>query len=575
MREHRAAQAVQDPSQRAAELEAGVEAVRGIAEEADLERITEVLERIRERSGLHPEYTVVGFFGATGSGKSSLFNRVAGRELSRVSAVRPATSTPTAAVWGQEDPTELLEWLEVERIERMGDSTLLPGDASRAAALPGDEGGLILVDLPDVDSIRHANREVVERFAARTDVMVWVLDPQKYADAVVHTDFIRPLARHGGAMLAVLNQADRLAGGERDDVLTHLGEQLERDGAARHLAAPPWAVSAATGEGLGLLTERIAAVAEGKHAVNRRLAGDLDAVQEMLEGIAGEQEPRGLDGRDLARLAEGLYEAVGADSLVQAAQASRQRAARTRTGWPPVRWLSRLRRDPLRRAGITRRTGETASVSRLDLPPLDAAGRARAGEAIREAAREAAGGVEEPWRHAVRAAATTDPERLSEDLERAVAGTDFTADRPSWWWAPLNVLQWLSVLAVAAGLVWLTGLAVADYFRLELPEPPLLRGTGVPVPTGLMVAGLLLGFLLTALGTWASRASARRWGARVREDLLSRCARVGRVRVAAPVDAVVERHLALAEALARAGAARGPEPRERRGLLRRRPAGPR
>ena len=42
------------------------------------------------------------------------------------------------------------------------------------------------------------------------DLLVWVADPQKYADAALHDGYLRPLAGHGDAMVVVLNQADRL-----------------------------------------------------------------------------------------------------------------------------------------------------------------------------------------------------------------------------------------------------------------------------------------------------------------------------------------------------------------------------
>ena len=59
-----------------------------------------VVRAAGERQALSAEHTVVGFFGATGSGKSSLFNALTGRDLARVAATRPTTSEPLAAVWG-------------------------------------------------------------------------------------------------------------------------------------------------------------------------------------------------------------------------------------------------------------------------------------------------------------------------------------------------------------------------------------------------------------------------------------------------------------------------------------------
>ena len=58
-----------------------------------------VVRAAGERQALSAEHTVVGFFGATGSGKSSLFNALTGRDLARVAATRPTTSEPLAAVW--------------------------------------------------------------------------------------------------------------------------------------------------------------------------------------------------------------------------------------------------------------------------------------------------------------------------------------------------------------------------------------------------------------------------------------------------------------------------------------------
>ena len=45
---------------------------------------------------------MVGFFGATGSGKSSLFNAVSGEEIATAAVRRPTTSEPLAGIWGAE-----------------------------------------------------------------------------------------------------------------------------------------------------------------------------------------------------------------------------------------------------------------------------------------------------------------------------------------------------------------------------------------------------------------------------------------------------------------------------------------
>jgi len=66
-----------------------------------------------QRTSMAGGRTVVGLAGATGSGKSSLFNQLIGTEVARIGARRPTTSTPTAAVWGSEPASALLDWLKV------------------------------------------------------------------------------------------------------------------------------------------------------------------------------------------------------------------------------------------------------------------------------------------------------------------------------------------------------------------------------------------------------------------------------------------------------------------------------
>ncbi len=73
-----------------------------------------------------------------------------------------------------------------------------------------DLRGLVLLDLPDHDSTEVAHRLEVDRLVELVDVLVWVLDPQKYADAAIHDRYLRPLARHAEVMVVVLNQVDRL-----------------------------------------------------------------------------------------------------------------------------------------------------------------------------------------------------------------------------------------------------------------------------------------------------------------------------------------------------------------------------
>ncbi|HEY8583829.1 MAG TPA: GTPase, partial [Capillimicrobium sp.] len=212
---------------RAAELGEG----RLDAEPLDAARA--VVQRAGQRLGLGVEHTVVALAGPTGAGKSTLFNALAGDDLVTAGRRRPTTSVATAAVWG-EPPDALLTWLEVPRRHRVG-----------GAAGPLD--GLVLLDLPDFDSVETANRREVERVLALADLVVWVVDPQKYADAAWHEGYLRPLAGHAATMAVVLNQADLLAPDALAACRADLGRLLFDDGLGPLDVRP---VSALTGAGL-------------------------------------------------------------------------------------------------------------------------------------------------------------------------------------------------------------------------------------------------------------------------------------------------------------------------------------
>ncbi|UUZ43887.1 GTPase [Janibacter limosus] len=172
-------------------------------EPAPAARAGEVVDKVRERTSPVGGHTVVALAGATGSGKSSLFNALVGAEVARSGMRRPTTSTPTAAVWGSEPAGELLDWLSVGTRHRVEGP-----DTDRL-------DGLVLVDLPDFDSRESAHREEATRVLELVDVFVWVTDPQKYADAVLHDDYVAVLREYGAVTIVVLNRVDRLPAGGR------------------------------------------------------------------------------------------------------------------------------------------------------------------------------------------------------------------------------------------------------------------------------------------------------------------------------------------------------------------------
>ena len=98
---------------RAAALGEAIEAGRDHMPAAGRGAARVVVDRIEERLGLSGDHTVVALVGATGSGKSSLFNQIAGIDLAIVGVRRPTTMETTACIWGTQGASALMDWLNL------------------------------------------------------------------------------------------------------------------------------------------------------------------------------------------------------------------------------------------------------------------------------------------------------------------------------------------------------------------------------------------------------------------------------------------------------------------------------
>jgi GTP-binding protein EngB required for normal cell division len=549
-----------DIGERATALAEALDAGGHRLEPASAQRARGLLSKLDERLRLSGEHTVVALAGATGSGKSSLFNAIAGLELSTVGARRPTTSQASACVWGGDGADPLLEWLGVPKRHRVShESPLSKADEDDPLH------GLVLLDLPDHDSTELAHRLEVDRLIELVDVFVWVTDPQKYADAALHRQYLSRLAGHDAVTVVVLNQADRLS----PEALQACRRDLERllvvDG-LRDVQV--LTTSVRTGEGVDRLCDTLAEAVGRRTAWSERLGADLDAAAVDLGGSVGDSEP---DAEKVAStpetrdLVEAFADAAGVPAVVAAVQSDYRRDALGTAGWPITRWGRRLRPDPLRRLGLPGagrgidrgrqdRDGETTDVTRRSsLPVPSATQRARVELATRRISDRAGSGLPQRWADAVRAAAQPPAGDLTDALDQAVVRTDLGLRRPVVWRA-LGLVQTLLLVAAVVGLGWLVALAALG--ALKLPQPTTPYWGPMPLPTLLLVGGLLLGLLLGGLVRLAAGSGARRRGARVRARLHEAVGEVAHERVLDPVGAVLADHRATREALRRAGGRR-------------------
>jgi GTP-binding protein EngB required for normal cell division len=248
----------------------------GLLAEAEM-----LLRRSGERMRMSASHTVVALAGGTGSGKSSLFNALSGANFSPAGVTRPTTKHTHACVWGMEGAAPLLDWLNVQRRHRY----------ARASAL--DEGeasltGLLLLDLPDHDSVVTGSAALVDRLVKLADMLVWVLDPLKYADASVHRGYLVPLAGHASITTVVLNQADTLTPDQVADCESDLRRLLDAEGLHE---TPVLVTSATTGVGLNELRRVLAEAVAARRAVTERIRADVDALLERFAVYAGDRVP--------------------------------------------------------------------------------------------------------------------------------------------------------------------------------------------------------------------------------------------------------------------------------------------
>jgi hypothetical protein len=470
---------------------------------------------VAERLGFPAETYVLALVGGTGVGKSSLLNALAGSSVSDASVRRPTTAQPLAWVPKSSRPglAGLLDWLGVPK-DQVRDHR---GDAL---------GDVAILDLPDLDSIESAHRERVEAILPRVDAVVWVTDPEKYHDAILHDDFLADWLPRLDRQVVVLNKTDRLSADDAERVRRDLERDLTRIAGRAGRAKPVQVLLTSTRStdppGIEPLRDWLAAAIEAKRVVRAHLVTAIGATIAALARAAGVDPTTGAkplvagEARRLTsdRVTAELLRVVDLPAAERQAVAATRARARARGAGPLGAITSRIYR-------WSGRQGRVADPGAFLARWRERGSLAPALEVLR-------GAVDVPLHEAPAAmrgtlASSVEPAALSTNLarsvDRAIAARAATAPS-SRIWTVIGLLQTLATMALIFSAVW-----VALWIFVKFPvDAVVLPGLGqLPIPFIALVASLLAGYLIARLlgahAGWVGRRWARGLAREVRDSV--------------------------------------------------------
>ena len=489
---------------RLARLRDAVEAARSIGLEEEAAAARAVARRVGRRAGFGGEVYVMALAGGTGVGKSSVLNALAGATVSEVKATRPTTDRPVAWAAGRrrDDVAPLLEWLKVNRV--------VPHDGKRLA-------DTVLLDLPDVDSVKSDHRATVDVLLPRIDAVTWIVDPEKYDDARMHA-YWRSLAPHAERLRFVLNKADRLSEADRRLVADDLRARLVAAGIPRPILH---VVSATEGDGIDALRDSLADAAHAKVIVAAKLEADrADAAADLAEAVGLQPDeayrpllPDAQRDAHINKAIAGALELVDPDGMARQIRSAVLHRARLRGG----SFVGRLIALIGSLTGQRQRSADPAAHL-ADWRSRGALGRVL--NPLRSALVDAAEAVPASSRGRVLDAlgAPTAEVAVTRALDRLTRAEAAAFQLPSSIvWPVIGALQIVVGAVLLFAIVWIVVLFVAGGGVPVATLPVPILGP-LPMPLALLagsaVISALLGWILGLHAGWVGRRLAAEIGAR-------------------------------------------------------------
>lgn len=496
-----------------------------------LERIRELIDVTSDRSEIDPTWCVIGMLGGTGAGKSSLVNALAGGEVVRAGVLRPTTNEPCAVLPRGRAPKELLGWLGV----------------SRRVDAPGDLAGeTAIIDLPDIDSVEVSHGEVAGRLASRVDALVVVVNPQKYADARLHDEWLARLRSSHASVTVVLTHIDTLGQDERASIEADLRRLLDARGLA---GASIVAVSPVTGEGIDILAAHLAreSARVSGQAIRAR-AALAEAARLVRDAVGVSGTIRGVETEGMASdLAVEAADLAGAPVIAEAVAASTLRAGRRVGGWLPLRWLARVGVDPLRRLHLGEENSQESATTPT-LPTRCASDDAAFANAVRREVAARSVGRPDRWRGLLIERALSGANDVPAAAHRELSANLRVSAAPPLAARVFGAAQLVAWLCVLIGAAWIVLVHLGRAVLIDAVVPAI---GPIPVPTAVIACAVAVSLLCAGLSRACCAWVASRRKRAVMEDIRSMCRDEVERRVIAPLRAEDNRQVSIASFVAR------------------------
>jgi GTP-binding protein EngB required for normal cell division len=165
--------------------------------ESKREELARLLGALDWKLHLPSQFPVaVCILGGTGTGKSTLFNSLAGGRISAVGTRRPCTAR--AVILVHEQWEKLLRQCPCVGVDGDGDAEVVTHQDAKLEHL-------LLIDTPDFDSVEITHRRTCEHFFIMSDVLVFVTSQEKYAD-MAGLEMLERASHWGKSTVFVMNK---------------------------------------------------------------------------------------------------------------------------------------------------------------------------------------------------------------------------------------------------------------------------------------------------------------------------------------------------------------------------------